>query len=514
MLKMFKNEFNDLKKKLDFTDEDIEHIKSIIEEKSKVVVEKVKDGLNDSIEYVQDKTQEAIDNYKKSQEPLSNDNWYARSAEVCENVSDALMREDSGTSRKVTKAIAGKLGVAGTSVGIFSMASLLGTASTGTAIGSLSGAAFTSASLAWLGGSVFMGSMLIGVVSIAGGIGAVLGTGWVLKNYLYGEKRVRSELNEKEQNIIDVCLSLATAFHQEAKSGKPIDSISAKALYLDGLEPLCEDLLAYKTKTESWTYIAKKRFGDAVDGLIEVSTYLKQFTEKFPNASIGVTTAVFLQLLAGDVSSFSDNEELVLDALRRSKNSLSDASNEELSMYVQGLEPEQLVGLQNNVKGIYHELRFVDEMNANDDEYIAEIFEDTNHAGADVRIINTVTGDVREVQLKATDYLSYIQKHNEKYEDIEVFATSEVASESNAITSTEMSNTELNVDVQGVVDDLDRYTDSTVSSSMTVAAIIALAKNAKILLRGENMTKQEKENMVKDGTIAAGVAGVVSLLLG
>ena len=46
---------------------------------------------------------------------------------------------------------------------------------------------------------------------------------------------------------------------------------------------------------------------------------------------------------------------------------------------------------------------------------------------------------------------------------------------------------------------------------MTVAAMIALAKNAKILLRGENMSRQEKENMLKDGTIAA---GVVSLLLG
>ena len=46
---------------------------------------------------------------------------------------------------------------------------------------------------------------------------------------------------------------------------------------------------------------------------------------------------------------------------------------------------------------------------------------------------------------------------------------------------------------------------------MTVAAMIALAKNARILLQSESMSRHEKENMVKDGTIAA---GVVSLLLG
>lgn len=514
-----------LKKKVTFTDQEIDDAKAKVEETTKVVVDKTKAGLDegsklakqgisDSIDYAHVKAREAIDTYQKSHEPLSDDNWYYRSAEACEHVSDALMREDSGTSRKVTKAIAGKLGAAGTSVGIFSIASLLGTASTGTAIGTLSGAAFTSASLAWLGGSMVMGSMIIGVVSIAGGIGAVLGAGWVFKNYVYGAKRERSELDQKEQNIIDVCLSLAAAFHQEAKAGKTIDSITAKALYADALQPLCEDLLTYKTKTESWTYLAEKRFENAVDGLEEVSGHLKQFIQKRPNASIGVTTAVFLQLLSGDLSSFDDNELLVLDALRRSNNTLTDATNEELSEYIQGLEPEQLAGLQNNVKGIYHELRFVDEINSNGDEYIAEIFESTNHAGADVRIINTLTGETKEIQLKATEYINYIKRHNERYEDIEVFATSEVASQSDAITSTGMSNAGLKEDVEGVVDDLDSYTDSTVASSMTVAAMIALAKNAKVLLRGESISVEEKESMVKDGAIAAGVAGLVSLLLG
>ena len=117
--------------------------------------------------------------------------------------------------------------MAGTSVGIFSLASLIGTASTGTAIGTLLGAAFTSAALAWIGGSVFMGSIIIGAATIAGGFGAAFGGGWVYKKYVYGQKRDKTKLEQKEQNIIDVCLSLATAFREKEKDGKPLEPIVA-----------------------------------------------------------------------------------------------------------------------------------------------------------------------------------------------------------------------------------------------------------------------------------------------
>ncbi len=65
------------------------------------------------------------------------------------------MREDKGVTRRATKAFAGKVGATGASAGIFSMASMFGTAGTGTAIGTLSGATFTSSSLAWFSGGQF-----------------------------------------------------------------------------------------------------------------------------------------------------------------------------------------------------------------------------------------------------------------------------------------------------------------------------------------------------------------------
>ena len=466
------------------------------------------------MDYFKEKASEGIRRLKKLQEPPSDANWYERSASACEDVVDSMLGEISGTSSKITKALAGKLGFAGTSVGIFSIASLLGTASTGTAIGTLSGAAFTSASLAWLGGSVMMGSVIIGVASIAGGIGAVLGAGWVFRKYVFGPKKEKSELLIKEQNIIDVCLSLATAFRQEAEAGQPIEPIIAKALYADALQPLCEDLLDYKIKTESWTYIARKRFESSLGKLQTATNYLHDIATKHPNVTIGMSTAVILQLLSGNTSSFNHNENLVIEAIRRSNSKYTDASIEELSEYVQSLEPKALAGLHSNVKGIYHEFRFVDKENNDGDEYIAEIFEATNYPGADVIITNATTGMSQEIQLKATEYLSYVRKHNDRYENIDVFATSEVADNNSNISDSGFTNDGLNKDVDSVMEGLGDAPDSVVASSMTIAAMISLAKNAKVLLRSESLGKQEKETMIKDASIAAGVAGLFGLLVG
>lgn len=80
---------------------------------------------------LKNKWNEFLENYSSKREPVSDTNWFAKAATACEDVSDAVLREDKGVSSKVAKGIAGKLRVAGTSVSIFSIASLLGTASTG-----------------------------------------------------------------------------------------------------------------------------------------------------------------------------------------------------------------------------------------------------------------------------------------------------------------------------------------------------------------------------------------------
>ena len=455
-----------------------------------------------------------IDGHRKKRNSVSDKNWYIKFATACEGISDAVLWEKKGASYKIAKVAAGKLGVAGTSVGIFSIASLFGSASTGTAIGSLSGAAFNSAALAWLGGSVFMGSIILTVVSTAGGIGTILGASWILKKYVWGKKRNIDELPIKERNIVDVCLSLAMAFRHQENSGKIIDPIIAKAVYEDVLNPLCDNLYKLESETKSWPLMAKRRLKKATAKLLKVTTYFKQYSDKLPNVATGIVSAVFIQLLANELPSFNGNELLVLDALRRSNNKLTGATNEELADYIQSLEPKQLTGLRNNVKGIYHELYVMNKENADGDEYVVEIFNPTNHPGSDISIINEYTGEIKEVQLKATDYLSYIQQHNARYENIEIFATSEVASLDPDIVSTGISNRELNDDVGGVMENLDDCGEIEILNSMTVAAVVSLARNIKVLLRGGNMTSEQKSKLVKDGMISAGVAGIVSLIVG
>ena len=49
---------------------------------------------------------------------------------------------------------------------------------------------------------------------------------------------------------------------------------------------------------------------------------------------------------------------------------------------------------------------------------------------------------------------------------------------------------------------------------MTVAAMITLAKKVRQILKGEQMKDDEKSKLVQDVSVAAGVAGVISLLIG
>ena len=452
--------------------------------------------------------------YRK--DTISDENWYIKTAIACEDVSDAVLREDDGASQKITKVASAKLGSVGTSVGIFSIASILGTASTGTAIGSLSGAAFNGAALAWVGGSMVAGSVILGVISIAGGVGAAFGAGYVFKKYVYGKKREKSELDEKEQKIIEACLSLATAFRQKEKKGEALDPLVVKALYGDALEPLCEELLEFKLKTKSWTSLAKKRVKETIKVLNHLKNYLKVCYRNSPNVTIGGLSAVILQIFFSEKHTFNENELLVLEALKGSNNDLSDKSMEELGDYIRGKDSSQLKGLESSIKGKYHELLFQKNENEDGDEFVVELFEDYNHPAADIKLINTLTNESTPYQLKTTNYLSYIEQHNEKYPDIRLFVNEEMAKLDPTYQSTGLSNSGVTNTVKHTLKEkiADEPLDFGVASSMSVAAMITLARNIKVLLKGRNMTSEEKSKLIKDGSIAAGVAGIISLLIG
>lgn len=204
--------------------------------------------------------------------------------------------------------------------------------------------------------------------------------------------------------------------------------------------------------------------------------------------SAAVVIAVTLQRLVDDATRFwSVEEELVLEALRRSATRLNDASVEELADYVAGLSQVQLRGVTSNVKGIYHELLFVNAENLNGDEITARVFEATNHPGADVEFI--VDGDViGAVQLKAVASQEAIVRHLQRYPDIEVMATEEVASVFDNVRSSGFSNEQLSSDLNKVFEDLpgdglaEEVADGMVTGGLVGAALIAgkMLKNKQV----------------------------------
>ena len=68
-----------------------------------------------------------------------------------------------------------------------------------------------------------------------------------------------------------------------------------------------------------------------------------------------VIGGVLYALLTRSIVDESPESQLVLDALRRSDRDLTNASEAELSNYLDSYDAEQLKGIANNVKGIYHE---------------------------------------------------------------------------------------------------------------------------------------------------------------
>ena len=230
--------------------------------------------------------------------------------------------------------------------------------------------------------------------------------------------------------------------------------------------------------------------------------------------SAAVVIAVTLQRLADDATRFwSVEEQLVLDALRRSAKELNDASIEGLSDYVSALSPEQLRGVASNVKGIYHELLFAHVENIDGDNIDARVFEATNHPGADVEFM--VDGDViHEVQLKAVASPAAILEHLSRYPDIEVMATAEVAAFVPDGASSGFSNVALRQEVAGVFDELPgdglvRELGEGVATSALVSGAIAAGR----ILRGGSTSGLELRQAFGDVAVGGIAAATLDTLL-
>ena len=220
-------------------------------------------------------TKEKVAERKELNAPISELNWYKKAAENCENIVDALLLQKRGTTERVVKALATKFGAAGATVGVFSIASLLGTASTGTAISTLSGAAFQNAALAWVGGSVATGGMIMFGIAIAGGAFAFFGVRHGL-NKATGKRRKKTNLDSQENRVVDTCLFLAASFRQQQAAERNLDPVSACALHNDALEILSDEIVDCIAKVNHWPKIPLARLKKEAKKLLELKQFLRK----------------------------------------------------------------------------------------------------------------------------------------------------------------------------------------------------------------------------------------------
>jgi len=233
------------------------------------------------------------------------------------------------------------------------------------------------------------------------------------------------------------------------------------------------------------------------------------------NNTTRITIAtVFANLLNKYFVVNTHDESLVVEALRRSNNALDYASLTDLADYLNTLDQNQLEGLAHNIKGIYHELKYADNINNLNNGISAELYEHNNHAGADIMLKDSSTGElINEVQLKATDSSGYIAQHYTHYPDIDVVATSEIAESLDHVQSSGLSNQELTRTIEEQFAQLsDISTQTQVIDAAATSGLLSAALRASEVLSGKKQPLAAGKDALADISIATGTTALSALL--
>ena len=129
-----------------------------------------------------------------------------------------------------------------------------------------------------------------------------------------------------------------------------------------------------------------------------------------------------------------------------------------------GMKPEHLVGFVNGVKGKYFEVLVEDRLNAG--ETLGELWLGSGQRarlaaspfqpGWDLEILGRNGRSVEQVQLKATESMSYVKDALERYPDIRVAVPAELDSTSGSILGTSISHKHLESAAQGYVGEVSK----------------------------------------------------------
>ncbi len=203
--------------------------------------------------------------------------------------------------------------------------------------------------------------------------------------------------------------------------------------------------------------------------------------------------------------SLSTDESLVLTALRRSSNQFKEIPLDQIGRVIDDYSSEQMRGLINNVKGILFELEYLKIENNDDDNIIAYQFENTNHPGYDISLIDKETGDVvEELQLKATDDIPYVNEWIEKYGTDNIIVTDETA-EMLGLESTGITNEGLEVRVEDFLDKLTSIDNASLETIVSNIGFVSIAISVVGLARKWSIGEISREKFLEMATIMTGL---------
>ena len=141
-----------------------------------------------------------------------NKTWFSEAENALVEITGSILQTNKSATSKIMDAVVAKGAGAASVVSVTSLITILGTASTGTAIGALTGAAATTAKLFWIG------SLVGGGVAAGGGILAVgaVATGFGVMRYWKGSSRSVETLEPHEVEILSAVELLLPALKTEA----------------------------------------------------------------------------------------------------------------------------------------------------------------------------------------------------------------------------------------------------------------------------------------------------------
>jgi hypothetical protein len=210
---------------------------------------------------------------------------------------------------------------------------------------------------------------------------------------------------------------------------------------------------------------AGERFYDAFQ------RYLKDNRESlFDLTLIAVSAEMF------HAQDISDLDPRLVEAIRVTNPSLSDSRFFDLG-------DDELQGVINAAKGKYFEYLVVDRLNAGEqvgpvllpDGYHALLADSLSQPGWDVRIVGPDGATADYLQLKATDSAGYIKEALNRYPDIEILATHEIA-HSGLVLDSGITEDELRDQVSSAIDVMDNtVTDQFLDYFSPLFPLVAIA---------------------------------------